>query len=314
MTSSAHAILGPVLLSSAEPQQQTVLSDAKSVIPSHDQKNEEQAANQLRSRPGHLSKDPVNKLEAENARKQIAITNKWCPVRRFNGSTSEVIYWEPEFVFLKAFNIAAKDSKAGLSPRLINVYYSDGKSINVGNGETGCEFFLCYIDKIASVAKLQIRLGREVIYPDNRIGCLLIAAINNVYDREYRHGALLIQIAVEYSLRLRFGGRIILRSNGNSDEFYSKMGFLKKDGFMYLPESVIAVWEEKITQYPVLSAQEQPFALTHAVSQVNEKKASGEDEAKSSSIAKLSFMAQPQLSSHAQQRSLLDRLTTCVIM
>jgi hypothetical protein len=159
--------------------------------------------------------------------------------RPYDGGVSEQIYWLPSFVFLKALNIKSK--VLSNEPLLINLYHHRKTLPYIA---VAFDCFYCYTsrdqDALMSSAKIVTSL-----YPDH-------VYINAINSYEPYLGSLLIQVAVEHSLRESRGGKIKLKATRNSDEFFLKSGFLYEGELMYLPQSSIEAWKIKIAQHPVL--------------------------------------------------------------
>ena len=88
---------------------------------------------------------------------------------------------------------------------------------------------------------------------------IFVYGLYNFFNREYRAGSTLIQLAIEESLQCGFEGRVALNSINDSKEFYLRLGFLSLDGgrngnYMYLPKSSIEEWKKKIAQNPLMYA------------------------------------------------------------
>jgi len=246
-------------------------------IAADDQDKENQAANRLRLRPKHLSEEPIDELVAKKQREQILKTYGLLGSKKNDIGTGAPIYWKQKFEFLKSLNVMAKDANSIEPSKLINLYYNKDK--------THYEYFLCYSKCNSSDAKIKIQFHLKEEYQDSSIGYLSILSMNSFLYR-YRCGSLLIQVAIEHSLRQGLGGKIKLNSTRDSGQFYFKLGFLPKSGDileallkgndingyeMYLPEASIMAWKEKITKHSVLLSQQEinQFCNNHEHKNIN---------------------------------------------
>jgi hypothetical protein len=170
--------------------------------------------------------------------------------------TEAAIKWQPHFSWVKSVKINPKNMDQGLQPVLFHIYAHTEISM-----DREFLYFTVYRDQSwpsrLSQAKLMLSLGRDTI---------CINALSS-HERTHRIGSALIQIAIEYSFKNGYGGKVSLNSARDSGLFYFKLGFAPTQqeafdelqngksvdgGEMYLPEISIKQWENKIAKNKIL--------------------------------------------------------------
>lgn len=228
----------------------------------------------------HLCEDLDEKKSSELEAYFTALS-KNCPQGRFKADYNAPAPLRDNFEFGRAINIAPRNPKKNI-PRLAGLFFttSEDQKKNAAKDEQyawggyDSRYFTLYSDKpnlsdsgdgIYSSSLLAFNICVSPYLEKPAVGCLRITRLNN-HDKEYRHGSVLIQIAVECSLLEGLDGRIILYSTSNALGFYHKLGFVTNPNavrkgeqqpfYVCLPPPAIEIWKEKIVKHPLLLTEE----------------------------------------------------------
>jgi hypothetical protein len=211
-----------------------------------------EAARQLSQRAEHLA----GFLTEEEAERHKLYFSR-CGIEKPHDDigTAASIKWQPFFTWIKSIKINPKKIDAPVEPAVIHIYGYKEKTHTEFLYFTGHEG-LEWPSRISN-AKLMLSVGKDAVW---------INALNN-HSHTHRVGSAFVQIAIEYSLKNGYEGRVRLNSTQESGLFYFKLGFVPmheetfdklqkgenvNGGEMYLPKKYIEIWGNKIASNRLL--------------------------------------------------------------
>lgn len=241
---------------------------------------EHEAAKQLAERPEHLAgflteqeaiihrtEGIFSRYDTEEPEEDIGVT---APIK-----------WQPFFKRVRSIRVHHKNRKRINNHSIIHVYQHEENNFLYFTGYK--ELSSAFVSRL-SAAKLMLSVGKKAIH---------INAINN-HEETHRLGSAFIQIAIEYSFKVGYEGRVNLNSTRQSGLFYFKLGFAPEEqnifpelqeqknvdgGDMYLPPESIEIWKKKIENNPLLpSTLDLPrkykihFILRELIKNIRDKK------------------------------------------